>query len=348
MDSRRPLFSLKTLSGTILLVCSCLLSAEPGACQFDFSIEGRVRTEYGQNLPSGVRVRLEMTNGTSVGQQLVGPNGRFEFNGLPKKNYLLIATAEGFQPAQREIDVRHLVTRVFVELILSPPTTKTKQSYSPLLLKTDNLAPKSARKEYKKGEQAFKAGDLPGAQAHFERAVAVYPCYARAQTDRASVESERHEFPQAEAALRKAVECDPAFLDAYFRLGLLLNAQKKFTESRGILEDGLRRSPETWQLHYELAVTLSGLGKYAEAGEEYRKTLSLNPQSPPGLHAELANLYLKLGTYDKAYAEMETYLRIVPDGPLAPYVRQTMQKMESSGVLHTAPAQSSKVSPIKP
>ncbi len=347
MGPRRALGSLKLLPSNLLFLCLCLVSVEPGVCQGDiFSIEGRVRTEYGQNVPPGTTVRLEVADGTLVGQQPVGPGGRFEFDSLPKKNYTLIATAEGFQPAQREIDVRHLVTKLFVELILSTPTTKRR--HSALLLQTDSVAPKGARKEYKKGEQAFAAGDLPGAEVHFENAVVIYPCYARAQTDLASVESERHELPQAESALRKAIECDPAFLDAYFRLGILLNAERKFNESLEVLQDGLRRSPDTWQLRYELAVTLVGLAKYPEAEKEYLKTISLNPQSPPGLHAELANLYVKVGEYAKAYMEMEAYLRIVPDGPLASDVRETMQKMEGSGVLHTAPAQNSKVAPTKP
>ena len=348
MESRRRPYPAAPMRGGLLLLGTWLLYVGSTTCQDTFSIEGRVRTEYRDSLPSGVTVRLEMSDGVLVGQQPVSPGGRFGFDGLPKKNYRLIATAEGFQPTQKEIDVRHLVSKVFVELILLDRSMKGRHSYSTLPPRTDSLAPKSARKEYEKGARSLGSGNLPQAKAHFEKAVAEYPCYARAQTDLALLVSERQEFPQAETALRKAIECDPGFLDAYFRLGLLLNAQKKFAESAALLQDGLRRSPGTWQLHYEMAVTFYGLGEYSKAEDEYLRASSQNPASPPGLHAELANVYLKERAYDKAYAEMRAYLRSVPDGPLVPYVRKTMQQLEASGVLRAGQPQNSEPSSTKP
>ena len=55
------------------------------------------------------------------------------------------------------------------------------------------------------------------AQAHLEKAVREYPCYARAQTQLGLVLSQQQKFPRSEAALRKAVQCDPTLPQALRR-----------------------------------------------------------------------------------------------------------------------------------
>ena len=250
-----------------------------------FRLMGRVTTEDGQTPPNGTVVRLETDRGGLVGQRPVDTDGGFEFDSLEKGDYLLTASADGFQTAQKRIEQRFWVNQVFVRLTLMRPGIRVRHSKPGDTIDVSNVIPKSARKEYKKGKKAYDAGDLPGAEKHFENAVKEHSCYPEAQVQLSIVAGMRHENSKTEAALRKTVDCAPDFLPAYFRLGFLLNAEKRYEESVKVLQNGLSHSSQAWQLHHELAVALAGQGKYGEAEQEYQKVLSLAQQPPAHVHA---------------------------------------------------------------
>jgi tetratricopeptide (TPR) repeat protein len=296
---------------------------------------GQVRTEDGQVIPSGVNLRLETGEGGMVGQQPANSDGQFEFDNLRKIIYHLTATADGFQPAEKDVDLGYGANRVIVNLLLTP-LTKTRQVASALPTLTDMQAPGKARKEYEKGVHALMEKDVGEARARFEAAVAIFPCYARAQTDLALALTMQHESSGAEAALKKALLCDPGYLDAYPQLGQLYNAEKKFAESETVLQQGLRHSAGAWSIYYQLGVAYYGLKEYAKAEETFLKSRSLNQSPPAELHVKLADVYLKESSYDKAYAEMQAYLRADPGGRLAAKVKNIMQQMEASGVAKAA------------
>lgn len=334
--SNLPRSACAFLAVAIILVVSTATARADGNT---FNLKGRITTERGQSLPEGVTVRLETMGGVRVAQQPVGTGGEFEFDGLPKGTYRLTASAEGFEPAVEEIDRRYWANDVFVRLTLTQRQIRISKPGG--ILRVSNVIPKTARKEYEKGKKAYKSGDLPRAEAYFEKAIEEHACYPAAQLDLSIVAGMRHEYTKTEGALRKIVECDPGFVPAYFRLGFLLNAEKRFGESAEVLRRGLSHSPEDWQLHHELAAALTGQGEYASAEQEYRKVLSINKQPPPRVHAELANVYVQREKYADAYHEMQAYIVVEPRGSLAPAVRKSMQEMETSGVLGNASQESS-------
>ena len=76
-----------------------------------------------------------------------------------------------------------------------------------------------------------------------------------------------------------------------------------------------------------------GLGQYSEAESEYLKVLALNSSPPAEFRVKLADVYLKEKAYDRAYSQMDQYLRAEPNGRFAGQVRSIMQQMKASGVL---------------
>ena len=51
------------------------------------------------------------------------------------------------------------------------------------------------------------------------------------------------------------------------------------------------------------------------------------------------DVYLHENAYDKAYAEMRSYLQADPDGPYAAKIRTVMRQLESAGRVHPAQSQ---------
>lgn len=317
------------LPGTLVL---CVIFADVALGQQTVRLEGRVRTDAGVTLKSGVNVRLETEEGQVVAEQPANSEGAFHFENLPKTSCLLIVTAAGFEPYRESLDLGYGATRVFrnVSLVSSGKVTDGAGAAQ---LRSDGLAPKDAKREYGKAASDLAAKNLDGAKEHLENAVKEYPCYARAQTDLATLLEARHDLAGAEAALRKARECDPDYIDSYIVLGQMFNSQKRYADSETVLREGLRRSPNSWQFYYQLGVAHFGLGQYSEAESEYQKVLALNPSPPPEFHVKLADLYLKQNAYDKAYSQMEEYLKSEPNGRFAGKVKGIMQQMRASGIL---------------
>jgi len=321
----------------VAFLSAAALLAVLGICQStEDSIEGQIRVTNGGALPSGMTVRLEEAENVVVAQQMVGDTGKFAFYGLRKQAYQIIVTAEGYQPGTAQVDMQYHASR-FPTIYLTPLGPK-KAPPPPAGNTTDLAAPKKARKEYQQGHDALEAKDWVGARGHFEKAIETDPCYARALTELGVVLSMQGELPAAETSFQKSIHCDGEFLEPYIQLGTLLNVEKKYSEGEPILQQGLRVSQSDWQLYYRLGDVHQGLGKYQEAEQEYLKAESLSAAVPPEVHVRLADAYLQQKEYEQAYTEMQTYLKIAPDGPLAGQTRSFLQRVDSLRKSDTKPA----------
>jgi tetratricopeptide (TPR) repeat protein len=310
------------------------------------SVAGQVMTEGNQPVSSGVTISLQYDEGVTVGQQSADSQGRFQIDNVPsgRRLYRLTVKAEGYYPYQQSLDLRDGTAVANVRVVLTRLSQRAV-SDQPVPLLTDMSAPRKARKAYEKGARELDAHHLSEAQRDFTAAVKEYPCYARAQTNLAAVLISKRDLPEAEAALRKAVQCDPGFAGSVASLGRVLNSEKRFTESEAVLEQGLRTSPKAWALYDELAAAHYNQQMYARATDEWLRAVSLNPAAPSDLHAKLAAAYLQQGQPDKAYAEMQTYVRIDPDGRFAAQARSLMRQIETAASTAGTQAQTA---PAKP
>lgn len=297
------------------------------------ALAGQVRSSNGHEISSGVIVSLETEEHVLIVTRHADADGQFEFESLPNGAFFLLVTAQGFQNFRRPLDELRLSQfRSFVNVSLTPVDQIQTEEASPAVL-TDQKAPRKARVELIKGVHALLNGKYSDARNHFQKAIAVYPCYARAQAELAIVLIPSGDLTGAEAALRKSIQCDSGYHPARLVLGQLLNMQKRFGESEKVLREAVRLVPSSWQLYYQLGIADFGLGEYSKAAEEFEEVLSFNPAPPSYFFLRAADAYLAEKAYAKAYAKMQDYLRIEPHGDSAEKVRATIQKMEAEGVL---------------
>ncbi len=282
-----------------------------------------------------VKVVLERAEGVFVAQQFVGNQGKFEFDNLNEETFRVIVTAKGYQTVVQVVDMHYLASR-YPSIYLIPEAKKDNgPKPANTVSATDLAAPKKAVKEYEKGHVALQSEKYDEAREHLEKAIAEYPCYARAHSTLGVTLSMQHQFAPAEASLRKAISCDAGYLEAYLQLGMLLNLQNKYVESETALQTGLQRFPAEWQLYYQLGVSERGLKQLDKAEVAYLKTESINPAVPAEFHVKLADVFLREKKYDKAYSEMQAYLQAAPTGEYAEETRGLMKRLESSGLMTT-------------
>jgi len=293
------------------------------------TVTGEVVTEQDTPIPSGVTVAVETRDGQPWVRVRADAEGRFEVTNLYRQTYSLTVNAEGYYPTQLYLDLKDGMGTVAVRVVMHRAPKLKANSAMPAL--TDLSAPKNARQTFHKALQALEANRLDEAREKFGRAIAEYPCYARARTGLASIEIAARDLEGAIANLREAMRCDPGFPDAFVLLGKVLNSETRFGESEEILKQGLRLSPEAWQLYDQLATAHYNQGQYDKAQEEWLRVLAIDPAPPAEVHAKLAAAYLKGGAPGKAYAEMQAYLQADPKGRFASSFRAMMPRLKASG-----------------
>lgn len=323
---------------TCLVIVFAAPAASPGLSQqqqLPVLIQGQVRTGDGSPLPNDFAVHLEEAEGVSMAQQFVGTYGKFEFRNLKGGLYRLRVTAKGYKTALQEVDTHWCWYGSCYEYIylVREDTKETPGPPSRTVASTDLAAPKKARKAYERGRAALQKGDSEEARQQLEKAVAEYPCFARALTSLGVARSVQRQFEPAESSLKKALECDSGYLEAYLQLAILLNVERKYAENIANLRTGLGHFPGEWQLYEQLGAAEGGAGRYSEAEQAFAKAESLDPTLPPEFHLKVAGRYVSWKQYDKARAEMRAYLAAEPNGRFAEETRRTISNMESSGLV---------------
>jgi tetratricopeptide (TPR) repeat protein len=296
-------------------------------------IDGRVQAVNGRAIPTTVTLKLVTVAGEAVSETAATTDGQFQFSSLPHIAYILTVSAEGFEAVQQVADLGRSGGKITLNIILQPAPKAPPPIMASETL-TDTQAPKTARKEFEKGEEALAKKDFNAARAHLTKAVKEFPCYARAQTELAMFLAAQGENAEAETPLKKALECDPGYADPYLQLGMVYNSEKNFLASLAEFAEGIRHAPSAWQFYYQMGIAHYGLHHFSDAEQDLLKARSFAPPQQEDIQVKLADVYLKEGQYDKAYAEMRTYLAANPQGRFAGKIKDIMQQMASSGAVH--------------
>lgn len=320
-----------------LLMSTGASGQRPTAITGSCTMNGQVQTDRGMVVKNAL-VRLETLEGERVEEKPATTAGQFFFSSIPKGDYVLVVTADGFETYREAVNMREGPDQYNVSVNLTPLGKAAPARADPPAL-SDAQAPKQARSNYQRAEKAIAARKYGEARKRLEAAVALYPCYARAQTRLGLVMSQQKDYPDAEAAFRRSISCDPGYLDAYLELGQLLNAEKRYEEAMPVLEQGLRQAPASWEFYCQAGLAQYGLKHYDVAELEFSKAKSLAPGAIPEIDARLADVYLKENSFQKAYASMQEYLKAAPNGRLAARIRTIIAQMQSGGVLQVKTAE---------
>ena len=316
-----------------VVLCAALPSPPQKTFQHhDIVLHGYVQTTDGRAISAGVMVTLETRDGIPLASHPTDSGGNFEFGGIESGVYTLSVKADGFQNYEQTLDFTDPGDTFRNVIVALSPIDKPAANLSALPALTDQAAPKNARKEFEKGSRAWRENKPKEARRHLQKAVDEYPCYARARATLAEVDLAEHKLESAEAGYKQAIHCDGTYSDAFYQLARLYMAEKRPADSEAILRQALRLSPSAWLLHYQLGTAQFALGEYREASLDFLTAQSLHPDMPAEFHIKLAFIYLKMAEYAKALAEIDTYLRLSPEGPYAASAKRISEKLRSGGV----------------
>jgi Flp pilus assembly protein TadD len=313
-----------------LLLTACF----PPACAPEprdlFSISGVVLqtdgTVFGHPRPV---VILNSTIEALSKETIAGTDGSFQFSGLNKGMYTIVAAVPGAPVVRRTVDVgrahadgRHAVT---VELRLDAvPGGGREVSVNELRV------PHRAREEHLKSRNRLGRKDVKGAVACLRKALALAPHFSAAWNDLGAIAFHEKDYPQAEACFREALRGEPQPYSALVNLGNVLLSERKTDESLAVNERAVSLNPTDPMAQAQLGVSYFYAGNDEMALLHLKKAKDLDPSHFSYPQLGLVRVYERRGDFAAAEGEMKEFLRLHPDSRIAPQVRAHLEKHRAS------------------
>lgn len=181
-----------------------------------------------------------------------------------------------------------------------------------------------------KGEELlFKKHDAKASVEEFKRAIKLDPFYGQAYLLLGLAQMQLGQWSDAQWAFEEAAKVEPGNAKAYLGAGSALNEQKDYAGAQKVLQESLELRPDSAEAHYEMARSLWGQNKWQAAEPHVRQAIELN-KDYAGPHALMGNIYLQREDPEAALGEFEEYLRLDPEGSLAPSVKDMVARLKQA------------------
>ncbi|HEY7404184.1 MAG TPA: tetratricopeptide repeat protein [Candidatus Angelobacter sp.] len=181
-----------------------------------------------------------------------------------------------------------------------------------------------------KGEDLlFKKHEARASVEEFKRAIKLDPFYGQAYMLLGLARMQLGEWSDAQWAFEEAAKVEPGNAKAYLGAGSALNEQKDYAGAQKALQQSLELRPDSAEAHYEMARSLWGQDKWQAAEPHVRQAIELN-KDYAGPHVLMGNIYLQREDPEAALKEFQEYLRLDPQGSLAPSVKEIIAQIKQT------------------
>ncbi len=157
------------------------------------------------------------------------------------------------------------------------------------------------------GFALYKLGKMDEALSEFLISAGLNPTDDYSRFYIARINLEQKKLDEAQKAIEEAIKINPDFVELWVYAGFIAFDKKDYKSARYYFTEAAYRNADMSQIYYLLGVAYELDSIYTEAYFNYKKSISLNPSSLPGLSA-FANLCDRLERKDEA---LQTFERII-------------------------------------
>jgi Tfp pilus assembly protein PilF len=299
-------------------------------------ISGTVYTDSGRLPISEITITIRSMSLGTTRSVLPDFDGHFRVSGLARGTYQVIAEADGYSPTQTIAQVDRFPSDV--SLHLKPTRAAFSADGSTVSVHTLKI-PDKARQEYQRGVACLVKQNTADSIPHLKKATQLFPGYYEAYYHLGVAEVRLHHDTEAMENFQKAIDLSGGrFALAQFAYGLLLSDDGKPEEGERIIRTGLESSPDSPDGHFFLSIALYAQNRFDEAEKSVREALLRKPQLADA-YLILSDIHGKRSDYSAQLQDLDTFLKLAPNGPQAERIRQIRTVVE-----HLA-AQSAKAQP---
>jgi tetratricopeptide (TPR) repeat protein len=296
-----------------------------------YTIRGNLRDASTNRGAEGIKVDLREAGGATVASAFTGSAGEFSFNEVGSGTYEITVTQVGYQTVDQQVSVEDSVFGLQLWLREAVDSVHSGGSAPATVSVRELSIPRKAHEYMLKGASLlYQKSDYRGSIEQFQRAIKEYPGYYEAYAQMAVAYLDLGDKTNTEDALKKSIDVSQQhYAEAYLALaGLYVDAQR-FGDAEPIARKGTELDDESWKGHYELACALFGLDRVAEAETEARTAADRQPQEAE-TDLLLANIHIELHKYSAVVEDVNTYLKLEPNGAHAEQARHLRDQIQTA------------------
>jgi tetratricopeptide (TPR) repeat protein len=304
------------------------------------SIVGKVRIDRGDVPPQRILVTLEYLSAPRD-SVYTDAEGVFGFHNLSPGAYEIAINDGDYEPVQRrtEVPATSLGPVAYVDITLIPKsknksaaaTASKAPGANPNITDAREYSshfPKSAVKEFKKGQEADSAGKRDDAIRHYEKAVGIAPDFYLAHNNLGSDYLSKSDFGAARKEFEKVVELNQSDAAAYFNLSNVCMVSDRLADARQYLDEGMRRQPDSAFGQFLAGSLDLRLGKLSQAESALHRAIQIDPHMVQA-RLQLVNLLLKQGRRQDAVSQLRDFVSAFPESSFSGQAKQLLQKLEA-------------------
>lgn len=295
-----------------------------GARLTNFYIEGRVVDESGRPI---YLARVTLTSVRSGNGQTTHTDhtGRFAFYNLREGAYTVSISASGFLSINQGVEI--FGGSKDLEITLHRSTT-IPEGASPEAVSVHQLSvPAKARDLYQKGRKELDRQKADKSVEYFQAAIREHAAFAEAHSGLGIAYIQLRNPELARKALIRAIELNEDLAEAHLGMGVLYNDAQQHADAEKHLLKARQLMPTEWHVYFELGRAYYGIDQLEKAEKNLRIARQARPKYGT-LYLLLGNVLVLQEKYAEGLAEFDEFLKVAPDSPLAPQVREKIKLLK--------------------
>jgi len=317
-------------------VAALLVGARAASAQgSNAMVEGTVKDVKGE-IVVGATVTFKSTDGMRNAQAKTNNKGQFTQIGLYPTEWEIIATFKDMESIPVKMNLVPNTMSKADLMVAEKKAIAANAAANSEKGKAEAAAKDKVAKLFGEGVTASNAGNFDEAIVKFTESIAISPQCNVCYTNIGVAYLGKKDYTNAETSFKKALELNSNDVEAYNGLSTVYNAQKKFEQAAemsgkaaalsntgGAPGGAAAGNPDAL---YSQAANLFNAGKMAEAKPLLEQIVKASPN-----HADahyLLGLALAADDPKQAKAEIETYLKLSPNGSNSATAKAVLSELQ--------------------
>ena len=270
---------------------------------------------------ANIPVKLEPeVGGGMMATAVTDSGGEFYFTDVGVGNsFTLSLDVPGYQPVRRSVTTNAMVNSA--DIILAPLSGAKKAGNGGVVSVEDLRVPPKAMAQYGRGLRQLGHGRADAAKKSFQRAIHLYPDFAKSYMKLSAIYADQGRFSQADRAIQRAFRLQNSSSEEFGYLGYVYAKESHPKKAEQAFHRSLALRKNNWFAHLELGRLFYSLKKFRRALPHLQTALQIHPQLASA-HLLLYDDLIQLGQRKKALAELDDFLARFPNSRQTPQLRR--------------------------
>lgn len=325
---------------TIFSISSAVAFAQgskgvPGS-QEQVNISGTVVYHADNKAAPHVKVEVRTDGGQLFDTYYTGFDGRWATPAIPTGRYVVTFEAEGYKTIRENEELLGYPGIYIYTSLVAVPSDKPSDmaaaaAPSPVVSARELGLPKGAQDALHQGMDAlFKKNQAAASIPFFQKVLIMAPDFYEAAYYQGVALMQLGRKKEAEDAYRSSASLsDDKFPEADFALAALLTEQRQFADAEKLLRLGLQMAPDAWNGQMELARLMLATNRLPDAEQSALSVRKIKPDFAP-VYILLANIHHQQGKNEAVLDDLNTYLKMFPNGSAATQVKAMRSQTEKA------------------